>query len=373
MLLLRACLCKGEEGLSAWRQWSKSVNLDEIEPDSCRLLPLLYTKLAAQRIQHPWMGRMKGYHRFLWVRNAGLLAIASDLVKCLRDIAGDDQILLKGAGIACSHYPNIGLRAMLDLDLMIRAPAVPQAWKHLRAHGWEPLQVRSEQTFPRYLRFTHAMAFLRNREKLDLHWDLLDDLNGSAVHETFWQASEETQLPDGTPVKVLCVADQLFQTCLHGVRADQGPNPRWITDAATLIGHMRDEDWLRLRSVAKERRYTLRIGKALEFLAENFGESLPIPRAVVPELLEQPHSLLEQSELDRRIDPVKTRNRTTLEAYREFLLHSQPPEILKGGFVTDFLGFLMTRWNLAHPILVPVTLASRAMRKIWRIGKRSEK
>ena len=369
-MLLRACLCEGEEALSAWREWSSRVDIELLDWDSQRLLPLLYTKLAAQNIRHPWMGRMKGCYRYTWVRNTSLLATASEVVKQLRDVAGNDQILLKGGAVACAYLPNIGLRAMEDFDLLIKLEVASQVWRRLQANGWKPLQVRSERSFPRYLRCTKSIGFLRNREKLDLHWGLLDDLRGPAVHETFWQASGETQLPDGTTVKILHLADQLFHTCLHGVRADQGPNIRWITDAITVIPKMREEDWARLQSVAKERRYTLRIGKALQFLQEHFGDTVSIPRAVVRQLSEQPHSSLEQKEYERRVNPELGRKRGALTSYREFLLHSQPPRISEGGYTADYIRFLMTRWNLSNPMQVPVMLARRAVRRIWRkLGK----
>ena len=372
MLLLRACLCQGDEGLSAWREWSSSVDIERLDWESNRLLPLLYTKLAAQNIRHPWMGRMKGCYRYTWVRNSRLLAGASDLVKRLRDVAGNDQILLKGAAMACAHLPNIGLRSMEDVDMLVRTEVAWPVCRRLQADGWTPRRLRSERTFLHFQRSTKSSAFFRKQEKLDLHWGLLDDLIGSALHEAFWQASQEAQLPDGTRVKVLHVADQLFQTCLHGVRADQGPSPRWITDAATLIGKMRDEDWNRLQSVAEERRFTLRMGKALEFLREKFGENVPIPPAIIRQLLHHPHSSLEEKEYERRVNPELGRKRGALTSYREFVLHSRPPRIW--GYPADYMRFLMKRWDLSNSILVPVTLAKRAMRKVWgKVKGASEK
>src|SRR5438034_3779772 len=138
LLLLRACLESGAEARGAWEEWSSIVNLDHLDHESCYLLPMLDKNLRAIGVTgHPWLGRIKGYRRYIWANNRRLLARVSQVVQDLRPIVGDNLLIIKGAALASGHYPDPGLRRTGDFDCMVKPESVPHVLRHFKSLGWK--------------------------------------------------------------------------------------------------------------------------------------------------------------------------------------------------------------------------------------------
>src|SRR4051794_33088149 len=54
-LLLRAALMCGERSVQAWHGWREGGELDDLDPASFRLLPLVYRNLLAAGLEDPEM------------------------------------------------------------------------------------------------------------------------------------------------------------------------------------------------------------------------------------------------------------------------------------------------------------------------------
>src|SRR5512147_1502008 len=67
--LIRAALLKGKDALDAWKEWKSSVDVEELDPGSHRMLPLLYRNLKSQGIKDPSMYKYKGVYDQTWYGN----------------------------------------------------------------------------------------------------------------------------------------------------------------------------------------------------------------------------------------------------------------------------------------------------------------
>ncbi|PYK66258.1 MAG: hypothetical protein DME50_06085, partial [Verrucomicrobia bacterium] len=278
LLLLRACLESGAEARGAWEEWSSIVNLDYLDHQSCYLLPMLDNNLRAIGVTgHPWLGRIKGYRRYIWAKNRRLLAQGSQLIGELRPIVGDELLVIKGTAVACRYYSDLGLRPMGDFDFMVKLELAPCVLNHLKASGWKTSQWLEQQQriglIPKALNFSNSHGHNMERSdgmEIDLHWNLMPDLCGTAVNQTFWDAAVPMRLPDGSQVRTLELSDLLFHSCLHGLVFSHWRSTRWVVDAITLLQNNGSIRWQRLIDVAERFRYTLTLGTALEYLTSTF-------------------------------------------------------------------------------------------------------
>jgi hypothetical protein len=377
LLLLRACLESGAEARAAWEEWSSLVDLDHLDHQSCYLLPMLDHNLRAIGVTgHPWLGRIKGYRRYIWVKNRRLLTQGSQLIKELRPLVGDELLLIKGAALACRYYSDPGLRPMVDFDFMVKPESAPCVLNHLKASGWKTPQWYEQQQrlglIPKRLSSSNSPA--RNMQRsdgieIDLHWNLMHDLLGTAVNQTFWDAAVPMRLPDGSQVRTLESSDLLFHCCLHGLVWSHWRSTRWVADAVILLQNNESIRWQRLIDVAERFRYTLTLGTALEYLTSTFPRQAIIPKAVMHSLLDRDHSAEEVGEHEERFRLSSDEGKFphgALTDYRRFRAHSVAENRNWVQEIRFFANFLMKRWNLPNLWLVFVFAPFRAARRIYR-------
>lgn len=108
-LLLKACLSEDDDTLTAWRAWSASTDLDEIDIGSLRLLPLLADKLRSLGVKDPAVEKYRGVQRLTWARNQLLFRAASALSKQLK-AAKIPVMALKGIVLATTYYKTTSPR-----------------------------------------------------------------------------------------------------------------------------------------------------------------------------------------------------------------------------------------------------------------------
>ncbi len=377
LLLLRACLESGAEARGAWEEWSSIVNLDYLDHQSCYLLPMLDNNLRAIGVTgHPWLGRIKGYRRYIWAKNRRLLAQGSQLIGELRPIVGDELLVIKGTAVACRYYSDLGLRPMGDFDFMVKLELAPCVLNHLKASGWKTSQWLEQQQriglIPKALNFSNSHGHNMERSdgmEIDLHWNLMPDLCGTAVNQTFWDAAVPMRLPDGSQVRTLELSDLLFHSCLHGLVFSHWRSTRWVVDAITLLQNNGSIRWQRLIDVAERFRYTLTLGTALEYLTSTFPRQANIPEAVIHSLLECHHSAEEVDEYEERFGLSSNRTKYppgALTYYRRFRAHSEPQNRSWVEEIRSFANFLLRRWDLPNLWLVFVFAPFRAARGICR-------
>ena len=302
-LLLKAALLRGELALVAWRHWKATVDLDRIDHESARLLPLLYRNLSGLGVTDPLLERFKGSHRKAWYKNRVLIHILSGLVGRLHE-AGLRTVVLKGVPMTLLYYRDYGLRPMDDVDLLVSAAEALQAATLLQQWGWQarfPGRIM-RQEIEHSCR--HAMGFMdADGHHMDMHWHLLPECTYAHADDDFLAAAIPVSLDDHVTTLALCPADQLLNTVVHGLRWNPWPVLRWVADAMTLIGSGAVIDWERLLLQSKERRLVCYLQDGMDYLNTVFQASIPL--TWLEELQHTPATSFEKREyviLSRHLD-----------------------------------------------------------------------
>lgn len=305
-LLLRAALGYGDEALTAWRQVRTRLNLETMDGEPIRILPMLYRNLTSLGVEDELMPRLKGTYRQTWYLNQVLTGELAEFVASLR-AAQIDTIVLKGAAIVPLYYQDYGVRPMADVDVLVRRDQAGRASEIIAESGWSP----RDDLAVRMKRRNHALPFVNeNRHEVDLHWNLggLFQLPESPARsiDTFWDAAVPLQL--GTvSTRALSPADTVLHLMLHGVRGHWGARMRWPPDALAVLrtaGH--DLEWDRLIDLARAWHAVLPVRDALSYLRTAFGA--PVPEGVVDRLSNLPITRRERLGYRltaRRVDPTR--------------------------------------------------------------------
>ena len=170
VLVLRAALLGGDEGVAAWHEWRRTADLDQIDRGSARLLPLLWHNLLANGVQDAWLPRFKGVYRHTWFANQVWMRRVRE-IESIITVRGSAPIALKGTALANGYYPNPGLRPMDDLDLLVAPDDVPEALRGA-SRGRLARIVRPPGAGARDCPRDRARSVL-DSERLDLHGHLL--------------------------------------------------------------------------------------------------------------------------------------------------------------------------------------------------------
>jgi hypothetical protein len=285
-LLLRAALLDGQDVERAWRQVRPGLDLDSLTTESTRLLPLAWRNLTRLGIDDPLMPRLKGLYRSAWVRNHVLFQELSNVLEAF-GTASIDSILLKGAALVDRYYKDVGVRPMVDIDLLVRPSDSHPAMALLEGRGWVHPPLRSDA-----LEWT-SRTLLINKQglPLDLHWHLIKDFvepGGDSAHlvDSFWAGATPVEF-ETLSTKVLGPADQLLHVCVHGARWGSGATLRWVADSITiLLSENGVLDWDRLVEQTARVRRSLQMADALAYVCRTFDA--PIPGAVLTRLRKVP-------------------------------------------------------------------------------------
>ncbi len=392
-LLLHAALAEEPaEALTAWEQWRASVDIENLDHGSHRLLPLLHRNLVRhQAAPDPWLNRMKGVHRYYWVQNHRLFARVSQLVERVRQELDTPVMLLKGAALAMRFYPDLGLRPMADCDLLVRPEMVARVlallerrgWRAL--HGWENTRRPLAGMTARWQSFHHAQGFIAdgaapsgNAIEIDVHWRALGNMGcGPELNESLWTRAVTARLPDGPPIYTPDATDLFAHVCFHGLHTNIVPPVRWVADATVLIrrtiataGDAPPIDWQRLFRLAADGAATLRLHAALCFLADQ--RFVPVPPEFLAQLRAHPVSPEEEAEFRMVVDgePALAAGFGGRMAYRLHRLRC-PAERNPGGPVAGWrhaADYLCGRWNVRSPLGLPLVMVQYGARRLWRLA-----
>lgn len=310
-LLLRAALLKGEEVVEAWENWIACTDIDRIDSESFRLLPLLYKNLKAQGVSHPLMGRFKGVKRYTWYKNQLLFRFGTELIKHFQQ-AGLPTIILKGAALVKKHYGDYGLRPMEDFDFLVPIGQRRAAIGLLTQSAWKPRTPGLEKLNEASLDTRHDCAFVDARlNHTDLHWHvLLWNLERNADDE-FWSGAVSVKLSADVTTQAFNSADQLLHTIVHGLWSNEARQIRWVADAITVLNSSPEIDWDRLIAQAERARLTLITREGLNYLSQEM--SAAIPGSVLQRLQRMQVSIGER--LEHAVETLPLRQRGVFQAF----------------------------------------------------------
>jgi hypothetical protein len=271
---------------------------------------------------------LKGVYRQALADNAVTIAGAFEAIQPLVD-NGIPVLFFKGAAMIAIADGRLGLRRIVDVDVLVPEADAERAVAILMAAGHEAKPGQPEQVFGVY----QALACrAQNGAELDLHWWAFKVAGDDSV--MFKTAREATLL--GRAVLIPSTTESLVSAVGTAFSGRPPGSPlRWIADAMLLFELEGSSiDWEVLLERARRPGLTLGLSRGLEFLAREFGA--PVPADVLAELRRRPTSWRERGAYWATVnDPrVGMALLEQLELHRTRRLH-YPTSVPR-----DFLGHL---------------------------------
>jgi len=211
---------------------------------------------------------------------------------------GVPAIVLKGAALAGTLYPNVALRPMSDLDLMVPRQQMKEAIQAVKSLGYERITETVPKIAPWFNKVVGKHVQLRGGPHqgvvLELHWDMVvyDSDRRQRRLAWFWEQTESFdlslgsarctvqngQLPERrkaltlTPkAHILCLS---IHVALHYRRDEE--RLLWFYDLYLLISQTGDQfDWDQLLSWARELGWFTALYLALHNTQDYFSVALP--------------------------------------------------------------------------------------------------
>lgn len=277
-LLLQAALLSNQEAIDAWEQWKTTIDINDINAASQKLLPLLYLNLKKHGISDPSMDKMKGIYRYLWVKNTssfqGYVPFFQELNR--RNIP---FLFLKGGALLFHVYSDFGLRGMQDIDVLIEEEHIEKAHQILIQLDipCKFLKFRAVRRITPTLRSIIKGITFVNKEhfELDLHWRVLIN-GGKDITESLWEKSSLVQM-NGISFHLPRPEILFFHICQHGIEYNSEPTFRWIADALLLLRKTPNFCWDTLQTYARHYDENHSMENILFYLKEVFHIDCPLP------------------------------------------------------------------------------------------------
>lgn len=289
-LLLRAVTVPDAAFPEAWQHWRATMDLALMNQGESRLLPLLYRRLVQAGIEDPVLPRFKGVYRNGWVSNQRVFQQIGPTCAVLQE-AGIPYLILKGAALAHSVYPDPAWRPMDDFDVLVKPADVMKSLDVLKSLHWE--KKHGEPVLEGNYRFRHEAALENNSGvELDLHWRIFVAAPLDAGDAPWWDHPAQVEIR-GESHPTLTPTLHLLHAIRHGLARTQISSLRWAVDACYLIRQNAETlDWPSLVSEARRLRAIPAVRDGLAYLTRELD--LPIPIAVLEELASLPISPAEQ-------------------------------------------------------------------------------
>ena len=200
---------------------------------------------------------------------------------------GIPAIVLKGAALAATLYPNIGLRPMGDLDLLVPRSRMEKAVQAARSFGYREIHPELVPGITRVIGYhVYLQGGLQAHVAVELHWSLMGGDNDwrSPPMEWFWEQTELISSDVGgeqggiegshtlTPT-----AHLLYLTAhlmLH--HGESQAQLLWFYDIHLLINRWGERlNWDELLARSEEFRWVAALYAALQGARLRFGTALP--------------------------------------------------------------------------------------------------
>jgi hypothetical protein len=264
------------------RDWTDSEWLELVERAIQEGVgPLLYDRLGRLPAQPPEEPRRR-LEREYYNTAAGNVLLYQELARILAALEGEEVLVLKGADLAASLYPNIALRPMGDIDLLVHPEALDAALHRLSESGYTSSIPEMAPGFNRLLRHGSLLTSADRRGVgVDLHWSLvygpidrrapdLDWFWSRAETSAFESAAGQIRLPrlSATAHFLYLAAHLVLQ---HG--ASRG-RLVWYYDLH-LLSTLRTLDWTELFRQAESIAWSDALCDAVTRTCELFGTELP--------------------------------------------------------------------------------------------------
>jgi len=221
----------------------ETIDWDHLTALACRhgIAPLVYHHLhemtgADVQPQGALDGLRRSYYGNV-ARNALLYKELNRVLDALQGI-GTQVIVLKGAALAETVYPNRALRAMSDIDLLVRPEELSRVEDRLLALGYalhpHPLGIAWVKAHHYHLVFVQPKA-PASAILLEIHWHLDRPSRPFTIDiEGLWARAVPARIA-GVAAWVLSPEDLLLYLCLHTCKHSLTSSLRPLCDIAAII------------------------------------------------------------------------------------------------------------------------------------------
>jgi Uncharacterised nucleotidyltransferase len=281
-LLLKAALLDAEQAVAAWRALRPGFDLDHLEEGSYCLMPLISTRLPSMDPDDQILPRLKGIYRHTWYRNQIACTRMAEMLRVLGG-AGFETMVLKGVARGVRYYPDLTLRPIDEVEVMVPTATAAGAIQVLNDAGWRcatPPPVTALRRQPA-IRIQDG-----NGRPCTLRWQMPPELllpgSPDLSAEEYWKDAVEVEI-DGVRSWALDSTAELLYTCVTGAKAGSGVPVQWAADAWMILSSAGPEiPWGKLTAWAMARHCTLRLRDALSYL--RLLLDAPVPADVLAEL-----------------------------------------------------------------------------------------
>ena len=183
--------------------------------------------------------------------------------------AGIGVILLKGMALIHTVYPNIALRPMYDIDILIHKKDFSMAESKLKELGYT-----NSPSYPE--------DFHKDNMMVDVHWDLMNITRVKSRKKSYcidldevWKSSLSLEI-NGEKARILSPEYCLMDLCLHLTLHHGLQGLVWFIDIARLIEYYKNEiDWNKFIEKSFEYKICRSIYYVLFYVKKVLGEEIP--------------------------------------------------------------------------------------------------
>lgn len=259
LALVRACVADERDAAAAVAEWLADVELDDLDHAALELTGFVYRRMVDLdldvELDPAARAGLASSYRRTWHHNQMLLFRARPLLARIAELTGRTVVLKGGAMVSSAYYDDLGVRPLMDLDVLVERGSVEPVVDWALEHGWQV--AKGLETEDVYI-VHHAIDLEYGDDgAVDLHWALLVQGRNPRRDRELLASARPAKLGD-VLIQVLPPTHQLFHTAAH-VRP---VGIRHVVDAISIIDRHGDEiDWLALVDEVIERRtiaYTTR-------------------------------------------------------------------------------------------------------------------
>jgi hypothetical protein len=216
----------GHVSVGKWREVLRLAKAHSVEP-------LLYPILNPLEINLPddVAVQLKQKHRINAMRNLSLYQELHRLLEPLQK-EGITVIVLKGAYLAEAVYDDIGLRSMVDVDLLVKESDLLKVEQKLLELGFVPEDYNRVFTQDN---FHFAYKSPRRDLAVEIHWTILPITYPFHIEvDGLWKRAQNVNLMQ-TSVLALSSEDLLLHLCLHTAEHVHTMHFRMLYDIGEVI------------------------------------------------------------------------------------------------------------------------------------------
>jgi hypothetical protein len=258
------------------RIWDELLHLAEWQ----RVRPLLYHQLKRrgfdERLPPRILDSLRMASRQTAMRNLGLLAEFGQIARALA-AENAPVIVLKGGYLIGAIYREVGLREMVDLDILVRPEHLTRAVDVLRAREYKP--IRPFRIDDDLVRSHHLTPLAKEGvARIEIHWNITPPLHPHAIDPAdLWHRAVPWSSGNHSALG-LCLEDVVLHLCFHASIQHrlQSVGLRPCCDIATIIFERGPRiDWELIVGRARAWSWTRAVYLSLRLARDLLGAGVP--------------------------------------------------------------------------------------------------